>query len=55
MDLASLNIAFGKWSFRNASLVGFAFRSPNANFVRLMWFSGLELRVLLPLDRLLDR
>ena len=34
-DLALLNIAFGKWSFRNAGLVGFTFRSLNADFACL--------------------
>jgi len=36
MDLALLNVAFGKWSFRNVSLVSFVFRFPNEEFARLM-------------------
>ena len=53
-DLALLNVAFGKWGFRNAGLVGFAFRSPNADFARLNVVQekrGLEARILFLLDR----
>ena len=45
-DFALVNVAFGKWSFRNAGLVGFVFRSSNADFAHLTWFrrdAGLSL------------
>ena len=45
-DLAVLIVVFGKWSFRNASLVSLTFRFPNADFTCLTWFrrdAGLNL------------
>ena len=45
-DLTSLLVAFGKRSFRNASLVNLTVRFPNADFTCLTWFrrdAGLNL------------